>query len=201
MNQHDEHNDLAKALSIGKEEAFESIYNLLYDRLYLFAKGLVSQPDAADVVAETFVKIWQRRERFKLLDEISAFAYIAIRNSCYNILKRQKLVQAKHELLAALTEEEQKAVYWAELESELITEVRDRIEKLSETERTVFKMAFFEGYKNEEIASILAMGYQTVSNLKTIALKKVKATFKPQLVVNIVYVLMLNSHFNATGLS
>lgn len=61
-------------------------------RLYAIALGMLHEAAAAeDVAQDTFVGIWQRRERFETLNAESAMAYFAqaVRHQCLNRLRRE----------------------------------------------------------------------------------------------------------------
>jgi len=177
MDEFKEH-ELAVAFNAGSLEGFEGIYKLLYHPLYLFVRGLVRTDEAEDIVADTFVKLWKLHDRFHNFPDIRAFLYITARNTSLNYLKREKMKQEKHQELAQLSDEENRMAARAEIQAELIHQIRQHIERLPPREAEVFSLAFLDGYKNEEIAQLLRISYQTVSNIKNNALKKVRSAFK-----------------------
>jgi RNA polymerase sigma-70 factor (ECF subfamily) len=168
-------NDLALEFNRGSKSAFTALYKLLYHPVFLFAKNLVPADEAADITADSFFKLWKRHEHFNSFPDIRAFLYITARNACFDYLKHQKVKAEKQREIVALTEQDTQSVIRAEIESELISIVRAEIENLAPREGKVFTLAYFDGYKNSEIAEMLQITDQTVRNVKTAALKKIKA--------------------------
>lgn len=72
-------NDIEKSILLrlikGDKLAFNHIFSTYNQKLYFFALGyLKSDKDAEEVVQETFLKIWERREHVNL--ELSFQAYL-----------------------------------------------------------------------------------------------------------------------------
>lgn len=168
-------NDLAIEFNKGSKVAFTALYKLLYHPVFLFTRNLVPADEAADITADCFFKLWKRYQHFDSFPDIRAFLYITARNACFDYLKHQKIKAEKQREIIALTEQETNAVIRAEIESELVNIVRAEIENLSPREGKIFTLAYFDGYKNAEIAQMLEITDQTVRNMKTTALKKIKA--------------------------
>src|SRR5687768_17461859 len=83
--------------------ALASIYNRFYDPLVFFArKQLPDSLAAEDIVAEIFLKYWQRQHNFNSVYAVKTFLYISTRNACINhrlTLKKQARVKADLRIL------------------------------------------------------------------------------------------------------
>lgn len=74
----------------GSYEDFTKLYKLYASRLYAFAFGLTRSEDLAkDIVQETFIKVWVRRELINLDMSFKSFLFTMARNQLLNEFRRQ----------------------------------------------------------------------------------------------------------------
>jgi RNA polymerase sigma-70 factor (family 1) len=183
--------DIILAFRQGERSAFEAIYGQLYDPIITFCKYLVTAEDAEDITSEVFFGLWKSREKWDSIINIRAFLYVSARNRCLDLIKHKKLKTEKQKEIAFLYQREQELVLQSEMESDLITRIKQEIDNLPDRCKEVFTMSFIEGYKNPEIAEKLSISSQTVKNLKVTALKALRITFlKKDLQVNMITVLI-----------
>lgn len=170
------YDEISLAIDFNKDSkgAFTAIYKLLYHSIFLATKSLVPEDEGADITAECFYKLYMRREHFDNMADIRAFLHITARNACLNYLKHQKVKERKEKEILLLSDKWETIITRSEIESEVIRSVKTYIENLPSNEARVLSLAYFDGYKNSEIAQILQIKDKTVRNLKTNALKKVK---------------------------
>lgn len=170
----DVQNDTILAFRQGDRTAFNTIYTQFRRPIITFCKAMVPVEDAEEITADVFVRLWKSRDQWEHIINVRSFLYISARNACFNFLKSEKTKPRKQKLAEEVLEREQEFILEAEIESELITLIKVELESLPDTCRTVFKMSYFDSYANDEIAAQLNIGYQTVRNLKSIALKTIK---------------------------
>jgi RNA polymerase sigma-70 factor (family 1) len=165
--------DLLQDFQRGDERAFSRIYDMYYSRIWYYARYFVSdQEKARDLTAESFVKLWQMRDKFDDLKKIRFFLEITTRNSCFNLLKYEKWEKEKLERFRVEQDTQLKTELFSDLvEGELLRRVYAAIEQLSPQARLILKLSYVEGLKNPEIASRLDLSLQTVSNHKNRAFK------------------------------
>jgi RNA polymerase sigma factor (sigma-70 family) len=185
--------NLAIEFNKGSRPAFTAIYKLLYHSVFLATRSFVPDDEGADITAECFFKLYQRREHFDNMANIRAFLQITARNACINYLKHQKVKVRKEKEILALSDKWETIITRSEIESEVIRSVRTYIESLPSQEARVLSLAYFDGYKNAEIAQILQIKDKTVRNLKTIALNKVKKALNTKNLQNSLVSLSSNS--------
>jgi RNA polymerase sigma-70 factor (ECF subfamily) len=174
MNMLDVQDDIILAFKQGDRSAFNTIYRQLRKPIITFCKYMVSIEDAEEITTDIFVRLWRSRDKWDGIKNIKAFLYISARNACLNFLKSQKAKPRKQEAIDEVLEREPEMIQQSEIESDLITMIKQEIENLSDTCRSVFKLSYLEGYENAEIAQKLNISYQTVKNLKSIALTTIK---------------------------
>ena len=169
----------------GDPTAFTTFFQMHYRPLCYFASQLIgSQPDAEDIVKDTYVKLWQKHTDFATPQNIKAFLYITTRNACLNFLRHVQVKESSRKELMYLEEEKgQDLVINQMIKAELMQEIYAEIEKLPEKRRMVFKMAYLEGMKNDEIASYMDISIHTVKEHKGKALQFLRMRFSDKQII------------------
>jgi RNA polymerase sigma-70 factor (ECF subfamily) len=159
----------------GDESAFTEIYNHFYDNIFSFCKYLLPTiEDARDMTAQIFILLWEKRDTLDSYKNCRAFLFLNARNKCFNYLRNQKARSAIDKEIGDFTLSEQRSILFSEIESELITRIREELEKLPDYYRHILKLSYYQGYNNQEIADILQISEKTVRNAKSIALKTIR---------------------------
>jgi RNA polymerase sigma-70 factor (family 1) len=158
-----EERDLILKIAVGDQQAFRLIFDAYKNKVFSYSnRYLKSKEKAEEVVQETFLKIWLKRES---LNEIENFGgYI-----------RKIAVNLTLDSLRALAAENKKAdlskVMWTEhdtgTEDEIMrkdaqTYVDQLLDKLPKQQGLVYRMCHIEGMKQKEVAEILHIAPSTV---------------------------------------
>jgi len=137
----------------------------LKNELYRLALRItLNHAEAEDVVQETMMKVWNRREHWNQIDSIEAFCLTICRNLALDKMKRmenqnQSLSEEDHNLADgsyASNPEEQA------LQRDRIRLVRQLIEKLPEKQRSAMQLRDIEGKSYKEIALIMGISEEQV---------------------------------------
>jgi len=175
----------------GDTEAFVTIYRHFYQSIFTFCKYIVPLSEAEDITSEIFLRLWKTRDKWDTITNVRAFLYVSARNKCFDYLKFQKRRTSNQKEIAYLMENEHAHILYSEIEAEIIKQVKKEIENLPQNCKEVFRMYFFEGKKNPEIAEKLSLNDKTVRNLKSLALKAIKTNlFIKGLQINVVVFLL-----------
>ncbi len=163
---------LLALLARGDQEAFTIVYKRFYERVLHFARKYVSEAEAMDITAESFVQLWRKRESFEHIKSISTFLFIVTRNRCYDTIRHRK-VRSRHEeeLAALMVSNDDNDFFLEQVRVELGRILATEINKLPEKMREVFMLSFKEGLKPAQIAIQLNISVKTVSNQKLSAIK------------------------------
>lgn len=143
--------------------AFKVIFEQHYQRLHHFACSIVDDDNAEDIVQETFIKLWERRESFGNATAIKAFLYLTVKNAGLNIVRHQKVVQDNEHKLPVEHEHDQLLNM---IRNEVVSEVRNALQHLPEGYRKVIYLSYFEGKSNQETADLLNISINTVKTQK-----------------------------------
>lgn len=156
-----EYDNLVEGIRHRKEAALATLFDLYYEKLYLFAEKYIYDSDRAhDIVQDVFLRIWENAERLVLRSSIQHYLFASVRNGCLNYLKSLQIEDRNNRKYAEAYIESQN-VDMVE-DEELMAKIRQVVEELPERCREVCMLRFGEGYKYSEIAERLGMNENTV---------------------------------------
>lgn len=160
---------LMQAFNNGDANAFSKIYNLFNRPLFYFARKLVPDQDAEDIISICFVKLWDKRADFATLTNVKAFLFIATKNACFNSLRTsQQLSNSQRELHYLLEDSEE--VFHHEITTELLQLVHRDIDELAPQRKKILRL-FLAGWSERDIAGKLQITAKTVRNQKANAIQ------------------------------
>jgi RNA polymerase sigma-70 factor (ECF subfamily) len=147
---------------------------------YLAGRLLYDKNLCFDVVQETFVKVWQQREKY--CDGRPAWPWIAqiLRNECYSVWRKNG--GRRKDLTSQKTNSEISEYIHCTAplqdctneQTQLCNFVRDFVAELSDPIREVLQLSLFSELSELEIASLLGVPAGTVKSRKNRGIKKVK---------------------------
>ena len=83
--------DILKGLFIGDEETYIFLFREYYVSLCAYSRRYVGRKDVAEeIVSDTFMKIWENRERIEINTSIKAYLFNAVCNNSLNYLRKLK---------------------------------------------------------------------------------------------------------------
>ncbi|MBO9572217.1 MAG: hypothetical protein J7497_08425, partial [Chitinophagaceae bacterium] len=88
---------LFERVAKGEKAAFEEVHAMYKTRLaYYLKKILEDWQDIEDVVSDTFIVLWKRKEHIASDQHLKNFLFVAARNNAFNLLasknRRQKFL-------------------------------------------------------------------------------------------------------------
>ncbi len=146
---------------------FDEHYNALCNYIYHYLNDPVS---AEDIVQETFINLWQKRNDYKMPHSLKAFAYKSCKNKAVEYIRSKKSYD-QHIKEAALsrikvTDPSEMSSQYSRLE-----ELHRSIRHLPPKCRNVFELHKFNGLSYAEIADRESISVNTVENHMVKALK------------------------------
>ena len=166
--------EIVAAIRRSDHNAFQQLCEIYYEPLYRFLwRKTRNETMAMDLVQELFAAVWKRREFLDETRYIRAYLYNSANNLAINHLKKKVLKQSY--FVDDLTVENISATGDNETLSQYLDEV---LEDLPETQRSVFILNKFEGFKYAEIAEILNISVKTVESRMSKALKVLREKFR-----------------------
>ena len=148
-------------LNIQTEKQYREIVEKYSDMIYRIAyQRVLNQYDAEDIVQEVFVKLLCNKNYFRDGEHVKAWLITV--NLCVNYKKklaRQKTISAS-QLEIPFTEPER--------------EILEELYLLSDEDRIILYLYYYEEYKIREIAKILRQKQNTINSKLTRARNKLK---------------------------
>ena len=148
---------LLPAIQAGDDVAFERLVARMQKPLYAFAwRYLHNDADAEDVVVETFVRLFQARERLRENTNLNAWLFTALSNLCHN-RHRWRTRHPESPLDAPGTEPScgQMGPGEALEQDEAGLALRAAIERLPHDQRTVVLLHHYEHLSYRDIGQIV----------------------------------------------
>ena len=152
------------------QETFKNTVFVLRDEMYRFAKRfVVSVDEAEDVVQDTFVELWKRKDELSDENHIRAFLFRTVYTRSLNVLKHRGITQNYAESMQQL--ELQRAQFYQPNNNETLQHIEDEelrgqiqaaINELPDKCREVFIMSYIHEMKNKEIADLMSLSVKTV---------------------------------------
>ena len=148
-----------------KKISFENDILPLKNELYWLALRITLNPaEAEDVVQDTMIKVWNRRDGWDEIESIEAFCLTICRNLA---LDRMRKMENQNQSLEAGEHEKPDQSYASNPEEQAMQHdrvelIRRLISELPETQRSAMHLREFEGKSYKEIASIMAITEEQV---------------------------------------
>jgi len=148
----DAETEWVNAAKAGDQTAFYQLYQLHHKRVYALCWRMLADKDSAeDVCQEVFVQVWQKLSSFKGESKFATWLHSVTTNIVLSHLRKHK------NWLQRVFSIEQEHVPEQSQEMEALPELDKHIMRLPERARLVFVLFAVEGYRHEEIASMLNM--------------------------------------------
>ena len=163
---HTEEKDLIEAFQAGDEFAFVSLYNRYKAPVYAFClKMLLSRDAAQDVMQDTFLRVYENRDRLLNTGSFKAWLFTIARNQCLNQLRRGTRKVSLGEEQQARVRVPLAEMPGAHLEkSEQVALINHCLARLKPDYREVLVLREYQNLSYEEIAAITR---STVSAVKS----------------------------------
>jgi RNA polymerase sigma-70 factor (ECF subfamily) len=161
-----------------KKDEFTTLYNEYFSFAFFLASGFVNKFDAQDIVANVFCRLWVRRNNLNQIADIKGYIASSIRNACKDFIESRALrLNREEKWFTNIYEgDSQNHLLKNDIHAEKLSLISNEIEKLPNRCREIFKLAFIENLKNNEIARKMGITKRTVVNQKHRALKALKLT-------------------------
>lgn len=148
-----------------KKEGVAVLITTYQMQLYWHIRKLVvNHDDSKDVLQEVFLRIWRNIDQFKGDSKITTWLYRIATNESFRFLEKKRTMLANKLSISEMLERELETAPFISGE-EILLALQRAILKLTDKQRLVFNMHYFEELDYTDIAEILDT---TVNNVKVL---------------------------------
>lgn len=156
---------LIRAFKNGDQKAFEKLFERYHKKLYAYLMRLLdSKEDAEEIVQESFIKIWEKREEFIEGYSFNAFLFTIAKNTFLNFTREKVNRRVFEDHFQLINEVESGKTDDYVIFKETREIIRLIIEGMPPRRREVFMMRRVEGLSRKEISEKLGISVITVDS-------------------------------------
>ena len=187
--------DLLTRLKNGDIMAFDRIYELFSHKLFSFVfKILKNESEAADIVQEVFVKIWESRGNLGDYKLLNSYIFTIAYNFSISLIRKRISSNKYLEQLKNSSVIDNAPANISDIEfKELSLQVEKLISNLPDRQKQVYLLHRENGMTYSEIADHLGISKNTVENHMVKALRYLRENMDKSLVVNLLFVIFFLS--------
>ncbi|WP_273853367.1 RNA polymerase sigma factor [Guptibacillus spartinae] len=170
--------ELVTAMARGNQAAFEAFVHRYHAPLLGYLERMLrDRKKAEDVVQETFLKLIKQLKSKKIPEKIKPWLYQVATNQCRDYWKSAGFKSEKQilDFIPDQPDQEPSVVELFERQESRV-EFLKKLDTLSETQREIVYLRFYQELKYQEIAETLELPLGTVKSNLFHALKKLKAS-------------------------
>lgn len=175
MSKYHNHTEAFAALQAGNENGLLYFFELYHNPLILYATALIkNHQEAQDIVAESFAKLWSKRENITEWKMLKHWLYRTVYNACIDYVRREATRKKSIPQLIAQTSAVEKAALENIIQTETVHRLYSLLTQLPPRSREIFHLFYFQNKSMKEIAEALNISVNTVKTQKLRALQFLK---------------------------
>jgi RNA polymerase sigma-70 factor (ECF subfamily) len=173
----------------GDRDAFAALYQRHIIALIAYgAKLCPDRESLKDQIQELFVELWNSRENLAAIDSIRFYLFKALRYKLIRLGKHRHI----HTGIDGMTTQYSDTLMEAPIETSIIERelhesyhhlLKDALRHLTLRQQEIIQLRFYQGFSHEQIAELMDVNYQSVSNLLYKALCRLKERIKMPVLV------------------
>ncbi|HOW98650.1 MAG TPA: RNA polymerase sigma factor [Kiritimatiellia bacterium] len=174
MHEDSEDFELMRRLRDGDPEAMTGLVRRYQGSLLNFFRRMGACTDAEDAVQETFIRVYNYRDRYRPSAKFTTFLYTVARHVWHDLLRKVMRRESLAERITAEPEPEQAP---GPSGAALRLDIHAALARLPEKLRGVVVLGVYQGMRQEEIAAVLDIPVGTVKSRMFNALERLKEAF------------------------
>ena len=166
-------------LRSGDKSALKEIYEAHSSYLYNYGRKIFQDTAVVeDAIHDLFVEIWQKHDGLGPTDSISRYLAASLRRKV--VKKIKKAAQTEH--VETFDQESfnpelaiDTLIINEEISKEKALKLKKAFEKLSDRQREILYLKFYQGMDYDQISELLDIQYQSLRNMVSRGIKKLRA--------------------------
>lgn len=168
------------------EAEMEDLFTELYPRLHMYIRRILSgfEHDVTDDIIQEIFYILLKRRPYVAKDKIRSYIFTMAHNTCYNHIKRNKILYNNIDIETLSTRESLQQLFaydfydntiTSPIHDMLIEDVLKLCDRLPAQTARIFRMSRIEGMTNRQIAQTLGITQSTVEKHISKSIKQFRA--------------------------
>ena len=163
----------------GNEVAFSKIYQKYYPSLYAYGSKISFDENIVkDAIQDVFIHLWNKRNTLPEVKNVRVYLLKSLRNRLFRILEKHGKIEKEVEDDLIIVPSKENSIILQELKKEQLLKLHFHLQNLPTRQREVIHLKFFQNLKTAEIAELLNINYQSVSNIIHRGLNTLKTKFQ-----------------------
>ena len=170
------------SLRKGNDIAFSTLYKKYVQSLFNYGMHIHPNRDLIkDCIQELFIKFWEKRESLGSIEKVSFYLFRSFKNSLFHKIeissKKSPLTQDLIDQMAPELPVENFYIN-SEMVDQRIIRLKKAVLLLTDRQREVILLRFFQGFEAKEIAEIMNLSIPGVHNLLSLTIKSLRGKIK-----------------------
>jgi RNA polymerase sigma factor (sigma-70 family) len=165
-------------------DAFATLYQKHIIPLIAYGSKLCPDRDQLkDQIQELFVELWSSRKNLADTSSVRFYLLKALRYKLIRLEKNRQLLTGikrfeEHNADTLMEDPVETSIVEKELHESYRTQLKVAMGHLTPRQQEIIQLRFYQGFTHEQIAGLMDLNYQSVSNLLHIALCRLKEQIK-----------------------
>lgn len=152
----------------GDQESFATLFKSSYQGLYGYGLKLCNDPELVkDAIQNLFITVWERRDELTHINSPNVYLYVSLRRNILRSKKKQtQMINIKEEMQNEFQIHfgSDELIINKELRQEQKEKLKEALKHLSNKQKEVLYLHYYNGMSYGEIEEILSINRQSVRN-------------------------------------
>lgn len=169
--------ELLDSMKLDDEPAFARLFNRYWEPLCVAAaKRLGQVPDVQDIVQEIMKTVWEKRHSLHTNEEgsLEGYLFTLLKYAIIDTISRDSKMEVRKNVFQQFVSLQESSVFEGLITKELDAAIQEEISGMPQNMKKVILLSRSYNYSIPEIAIQLSLSEQTVKNLLSQALKRLK---------------------------
>ncbi len=173
---------LWKCLIASEEAALDGLMQLFFEELFHYGTKFSRDDDLIkDCIQDLFLDLWERRHTLRKDVLVKPYLLVALRRRIHRVWQMNQLktdLTIQPDFSAEFTVEEH--IIYSEQTRFIARQMQQLLDALPARQKEVIYLKYFQELDREQIASVMNITLQSVSNLLQEALRKLRGQWKSE---------------------
>lgn len=179
MRENQDSNNLWDQLRRGDKSALRKIYESESGYLYNYGRKIFQDTVIVeDAIQDLFIEIWQKHSSLGPTDNIRRYLAASLRRKIIATLKKNAKTESVDSFDQVSFNPElaiESLIIAKEISEENASKLKNAFDKLSDRQREILFLRFYQGLDYEQISQVLDIQYQSLRNMVSRGIKKLRA--------------------------